>query len=347
MQNLDNISINFILSTARTGSTLLSSMLNMHSEVISTVEEPFAYNLYQRYYKVNKWSDDTIEKYCDDFYLFSNGKLELQFGSKVDLYNILKTNQAKLNITNAIKLSYLTFFPDKNKDNITTIVDKQLHFHFHLEDIIKYYPSAKFIILIRDPRDTVFLKQQYAIKNNKKKDIYILAKLWDYIYCSIFKKLEKIDKNRFIIIRYEDLVSNPEIELTNICNFLDIRFNENLLNSHKTIQLEFDKKINILDDEAKKKYTIDIKSLTEKINSDKIDLWKTKLSKKESDLIWSICGDTALKYNYQVSTSEKIFYSDLINFSYYSIFLFKTIIIQKLYKLLPIKIKFIIKNRSK
>jgi hypothetical protein len=43
MQDIDKISLNFILSTGRTGSTLLSSMLNMHPNVISTSEEPFAY----------------------------------------------------------------------------------------------------------------------------------------------------------------------------------------------------------------------------------------------------------------------------------------------------------------
>lgn len=344
MQEPDNISINFILSTARTGSTLLSSMLNMHPEIISTVEEPFAYNLYQRYNKVTTWTDEIIESYCNDFFLFSNGKLELQFGTKDDLKKILKDNQDNLNVVNAIKFTYFAFYPSKDKKNITTIVDKQLHFHFHLEDICKYYPTAKFIVLIRDPRDTVFLKQQYAIKNKINKDIYILAKLWDFIYSNIFKKLKGIDSSRVLITKYEDLVSEPEFELNKICNFLNIKFNDNLLNSHKSIASEFDSKINKLDIEKQKQYIIDIKSLTEKVNAKKIDLWKKELSKKQSDLIWSICGNTATQYNYKIDTSKNIFYSNFLNFNFYSIFLLKTIIIQKLYKLLPLRIKYILKK---
>jgi hypothetical protein len=51
MIDLKNISLNFILSTGRTGSTLLSSMLNMHPEILSVSEEPFAYNLYPKIQK--------------------------------------------------------------------------------------------------------------------------------------------------------------------------------------------------------------------------------------------------------------------------------------------------------
>ena len=124
MQNLDKISLNFILSTGRTGSTLLSSMLNMHPNVISTSEEPFAYNLYSKYHSVSNWNDEMIESFCNDFFLFSEGKLDAQFGSKEDLKDILKKNQSILHGINAIKLAYFAFLTNKNKSEITTIVDK-------------------------------------------------------------------------------------------------------------------------------------------------------------------------------------------------------------------------------
>jgi hypothetical protein len=60
IEQFKNIKLNFILATARVGSTLLVSMLNAHQNVISTSEEPFAYNLYPKYSKVKKWTSKVI-----------------------------------------------------------------------------------------------------------------------------------------------------------------------------------------------------------------------------------------------------------------------------------------------
>lgn len=112
-----SLSLNFILSTGKSGSTLLSSMLNMHTNIISTIEEPFAYNLYPKYKGVTDWNEKIITEFCSDFFLFSEGKLELQFSNKNELYFILKENQKNLTGELAIKLSYLAFFPDKVKNH--------------------------------------------------------------------------------------------------------------------------------------------------------------------------------------------------------------------------------------
>src|ERR1039457_7247395 len=130
IQQVKDIKLNFILAIARTGSTLLSSMLNTHPNVISTIEEPFAYNLYPKYKSIEQWTSETIQEFCYDFYLFSEGRLEVQLGTKKDLETILETNQSSLNAEIAIKLAYLCFFPHKDKNEINTVVDKELKFHF-------------------------------------------------------------------------------------------------------------------------------------------------------------------------------------------------------------------------
>ncbi len=344
MQELDNISFNFILYTARTGSTLLSSMLNMHSEIISPVEEQFAYNLFEKYKGIKLWNEETISQYCDDFYLYNNGLLELQFGTREQLEATLIENKKNLNTTNAIKLTYLNFYPNKNKDQVTTVVDKQLQYHYHISDLNQFYPKSKFIILTRDPRDNVYLKQKFFLKNNRKKDIYILAKSWDFIFGLILKKIRPLEKERVLFVKYEDLVFKPEIEIKKVCDFLGLKFDESTLQFHQNISSEFDTKINKLDRKTQDHYSNSLKSLTEKINTKKVDIWKKELTSEQSDLIWSICSDTALKYGYESNGSNKISYSNYTYLNYYKVFLLKKIIFQKLYKALPIKVKYILKK---
>jgi hypothetical protein len=192
VQDLDKISLNFILSTGRTGSTLLSSMLNMHPNVISTSEEPFAYNLYPKYHSITNWDDKTILEFCNDFFLFSEGKLEPQFGNKEDLSKILKSNQSHLNGNMEIKLAYFAFFPNKNKENITTIVDKELAFHHVMEKVASYYPTSKFIILYRDPRDNVLIKLKRAKKQNKKTSLFFNYKIFLLKFILAFKQITMV-----------------------------------------------------------------------------------------------------------------------------------------------------------
>ena len=40
-------------------------------------------------------------------------------------------------------------------------------------------------------------------------------------------------KKRLMIIKYEDLVTNPNLYLKKICKFLQINFNKNMINPNK------------------------------------------------------------------------------------------------------------------
>lgn len=346
MQDLDKISINFILSTERSGSTLLSAMLNMHTEILSIVEEPFTYDLYLKYKGIKKWNVNTIESFCDDFYLFSGKYLHVQFGEKKDLIHSLTQNVQNLTALNAIKLSCLNFHPSKQKDKITSIVDKQLHFHLHLNEIVKLYPKSKFIVLVRDPRDNTYLKQKFFLNRNKKKDIYIIAKSWDFIFGKIYKTLQKIESQRTLIIKYEDLVSSPEYILKKICNFLDLEYESSMLDFHKKTSEKLNEYIDKADEKTKEDYKTSAKSITQKVNTDKVNIWKNVLTKKQSNLIWSICWKTAKKYNYEKDSSENVFYSDFLFKDFYLNFILKKHIITNLYKLLPFTFRTWIKKQK-
>ncbi|MES2763231.1 MAG: sulfotransferase [Bacteroidota bacterium] len=298
MVALKNTSLNFILSTGRTGSTLLSSMLNMHPKILSVSEEPFAYNLYPKYKNVTNWTDKTIEQFCYDFYLFSEGKLEPQFGKKDDIINLLKEHRSVLTGENAIKLAYFAFFPNKDKSQVNTIVDKELKFHHFLNEVADFYPTAKFIMLCRDPRDNVLVKIKRAIKKKKKPNTFFLAKVWNYEYTTLNKKLSILDKDRYIKVKYEDLVEKPEEILKKITSFLNLPYNQVMLNYDENIKEEVKRNESAIGDTVKQHLSLFHEGLTQKVNTEKVNLWKKELSHEENDLIWSICEKTALSNGY-------------------------------------------------
>jgi hypothetical protein len=344
MQDIDKISLNFILSTGRTGSTLLSSMLNMHPNVISTSEEPFAYNLYPKYHSITNWDDNTILEFCNDFFLFSEGKLEPQFGNKEDLAKILKSHQLHLNGNRAIKLAYFAFFPNKNKENITTIVDKELIFHYVLDKVAAYYPNSKYIILHRDPRDNVLVKLKRAKIKGRGASLFYFAKFWNYTYKTLDKKLQKISSDKYIHIKYEDLVSKPEQTLQLICKFLNIKYHEDMLLFNEKFNQEMNSSNSLLENSVKNHISILHQGLTQKVNTDKLGLWKKDLSQAENNIIWSICGEIAEKHGYSADGCKKVFYFK-ISFLYdWLQFSYKRIILPNIYHNLPFKLKYFIKK---
>ena len=302
----ERIRLNFILSTGRTGSTLLSTMLNMHTEIISVSEEPFAYNLYNKYKDKRHWTDETIHEFCYDFYLFSEGKLEPQFGKPEDLLTILKANQAQLSGVTAIKLAYLAFFPHKDKSGVTTIVDKQLKFHSLLDRIVSYYPQSKFIVLYRDPRDNVLVKIRRGIKQKRNEGLLFYAKTWNYEYNLLRKQIGKLPAGSYMEVKYEDLVSQPEPVLKNMCHFLNLPFETQMLEYDQQVKKDLQEQGSSLGSTVKQHLSLLHEGLTQKPNTDKVGHWKTGLTEKENNMVWSVCGKTASDIGYRAEGCKPV-----------------------------------------
>jgi len=341
IEQIKSIKLNFILATARTGSTLLLSMLNLHPNIVSAEEEPFSYNLHPRFGKIKKWTSKTIDTYCNDFYFLSKGKLKTQFGTKQDLKSILETYKPYLTFDVVIKLTYLCFQPNKDKSHITAIFDKQLEYHACLEVIAKIYPDSKFIILQRDPRDQVLAMSLLAKRKKEFRKSFLLRALtWNYKYKTLLKKAAEIGKERFLEIKYEDLILNPEMELKRISGFFNMPYNSTMLAYDEHFKKLGNEKG--VSESTINNFLTEQSSLLQKLNKNKIDAWKEGLTNKEANLIWAVCFDVAEKMGYK---RDEHFVSQKFNFNNYVtylVFLIRNIVAPKIYHLLPYYIKYVI-----
>jgi hypothetical protein len=318
-------------------------MLNMHPGIISVSEEPFAYNLYPKYKNVTNWDDKTIAEFCYDFYLFSEGKLEPQFGKKEDLVTLLVNHRAGLTGKTAIKLAYFAFFPNKDKSQVNTIVDKELKFHYFLDDVATNFPESKFIILSRDPRDNVLIKLKRAVKKKKRQSILFFAKTWEYEYAKLNEKIASISPARYIRIRYEDLVSAPVETLKKVAAFLNVPYTDKMLEYDQKFKEELNK-AELVGDTVKQHLTMYHEGLTQKVSTEKVNLWKKELTQQENDLIWGICEKTALSNGYDAQGCKPASYVkpntllDLTRFYFYKV------MVPGMYYLLPFPAKYMIKK---
>ncbi len=86
--------------------------------------------------------------------------------------------------------------------------------------ILDAYSHAKFIHLIRDPRDRY---EAVLTKYGAHKSLGIETARWLYS-ASLANKNQKIYPDQYLIIRYEKMVDQPEETMMEVCDFLDVRY---------------------------------------------------------------------------------------------------------------------------
>jgi omega-hydroxy-beta-dihydromenaquinone-9 sulfotransferase len=112
---------------------------------------------------------------------------------------------------------------------------------FYIGEILDLFPGARFINMIRDPRD-VLLSQKWKWKRRflgaKNIPFWEAFRSWiNYHPLTISKlwnaSLAAADKyagdGRVLSLRFEDLLQDPEKEIRAVCEFVGVFFDENLL----------------------------------------------------------------------------------------------------------------------
>ena len=113
-----------------------------------------------------------------------------------------------------------------NREGIRTFLEKTPRHIFFYSKILEYYPDARFICMIREPKNVV--SSQLTNSPKKNKSVIRLALLYNKIAASI----EKVRKNEnTFLVRYEDLTNETELVLKDICDFLNVEFDSKLVDN--------------------------------------------------------------------------------------------------------------------
>jgi len=102
---------------------------------------------------------------------------------------------------------------------------------FYLEKILKEFPSAKIIIIERNPLSVMSSAMIKGINRLKlvpiSRKYKILAQYWEWQrnYEKRKEVVSKLSKNQVAFVRYEDLISRPNEVLTYLKDFIPVKFN--------------------------------------------------------------------------------------------------------------------------
>jgi hypothetical protein len=247
----------FIIGCPRSGTTKLAELLNNHPDIFCSSETHFFNTnwgfsfLSKSFFELTKdVNDEQLHHLLKDFYEHYRIKDFLKLAG-VDSFRITQLckvllekdnlNQANSETFKQILFTALIQASKEKIPNKTIFCEKTPQHLQNVQEIQKLFPSAQFIHVKRDGRDVVnsLLKMPWrpaGLINN--------ARFWRK-YARLGEELEnslrdqKLKEN-IISINFEELLENPPAVLKRICKFIDIGFDESMLEeAHNNSQKVF------------------------------------------------------------------------------------------------------------
>lgn len=328
----------FIVGIGRSGTTLLTDMLNGNPHISAAPENNFI--LFGK--NLSTLSGSNLITEFKTLFTLNHNHTQSIWKPDLSFLEKYQTPEENLTYQQLCTEVYLHNNPTKDKNQIQVFVDKNPIYSLYIKDLIMLFPKAKFIVLSRDYRDNIVSRRKHArgTISTISKLMVSLGASWRLYYKSILKEEKKIP-NQFIRVRYEDIVEQPKETLLKITSFLNISFDEKMLHTHEnSIMTKFESLD--LPKAAKDKIYEMHNRLNMPLNSEHINYWKDKFSKQDLILLETICSSAAKEFNYasfsQPTSIEIIWaYSRII--IAYPFFWLSVIVYYLPYYHLPFKIK--------
>ncbi len=161
------------------------------------------------------------------------------------------------------------------------------YLHTHLHDGLNFFDTAKYIFLIRDPRDSFRSWMELVLCEGKYDE-----NLWtdkDVLYEMCNEWVQYFDsgilEQNTLIVRYEDLCLRPKLIVGHILNHIGL--------------IELEEKID---------HVLDIWFTMPKIDYYRLHCmkWKKVFTSGQAEYIFDLIGDTMLQYGYTRDGYEEI-----------------------------------------
>ncbi|MDR9417412.1 sulfotransferase family protein [Gracilimonas sp.] len=289
----------FITGVSRSGSTLLQSMLNMHSELVIPPETHFFH-----YYDRLKAGFSE----ADNKRIYSTKLLNHWYSNKTRIrdleldYDEIGALSDKFKAFDPLTL-YSLHLTAYRKKRVKPIIGEKTPRHIlHIPKILEAYPDAKFITLFRDPRAAANseIKAQFGSPS-----VIVTTKRWKK-YVEMHQWLAKeLSSGQYMMLRYNDFINAVEETLKKTCEFLGVNFEGEMLNYYQREETGFAE-----GEESWKKGTL------KPIQTDKNEEWKLQLTSWQKALIDNKAGSSLTLMGYkkteqQLSFAHKLYYQSV------------------------------------
>ena len=211
----------FLCGFTSSGTDLLKNIVNAHSDIYISGEFPFLPRLAKKY--GSTVSQEMLPSVIEDL-------------GKIDVYHNLQKPDLKL--TDFEEKSQYSldevYLQMLSNSSVKWIGNKTPQNTENIDKLNSLFPEAKFILIVRDVRDIVISRQKKWGKN-----LLLGSSKWSQRMQRGLTNLQSLPKERYLILTYENLLKDLEGSLDKICTFLEVEYQQEMLNFHQYIPQKY------------------------------------------------------------------------------------------------------------
>lgn len=211
----------FVVGASRSGTTLMRLILNAHPRLALPGETQFYVGVFEQYRRDGRWPEAV-----DAFITICEQRMEPAIELADMRRRLLDLDRPDLRALLDLPLRRWAAAEGKPRWG-----EKTPEHSFYSQPILAMFPAAKFVEMIRDPRAVVASMTGSRFKGDSttRNALY-----WDYVTTTAHERLQRdAGAGQVISVRYEQLVSEPERTVREVCAFLGEEFDLGMLAFHE------------------------------------------------------------------------------------------------------------------
>jgi hypothetical protein len=163
--------------------------------------------------------------------------------------------------------------------------DKTPHYVHHVDHLLRLWPDARFVVLVRDGRDVALSLRRMPFGPN---NAWAAAQWWARgIRAGARAQAEHPDA--VLTVRYEDLAERPAEQVRRVCDFLGLSYSDAML------ELEHVDPARIVPDQAAW-----FPTLFDGINTSAVGRWRREMGARDRRIFAALAGDELAQLGYEV-----------------------------------------------
>ena len=211
----------FFVGRGRSGTTLVRAIFDSNSHMAVPNESWFVASMALNRKRYEETGGFDVQTYLRDL---SERRGFVSWGLDLDRFRSHMVSIVPATLAEAIRATYAYYAASKGK---TRFGDKTPVYVLAITPIARLLPESKFVHVVRDGRDSAL---SYKEVPWGPKTIDEAAFRWRRAVNKARKAARKIGPDRYLELRYEDLVSDPSRVVHTVCTFVDIPFETGMLN---------------------------------------------------------------------------------------------------------------------
>ncbi|WP_344267904.1 sulfotransferase family protein [Actinomadura napierensis] len=272
----------FVLGCPRSGTTLLQQMLHSHRRLAVPSETRFVHVAYARRHGFGDLRRAENRRALGEWITTGEGTkfavLGLDAGAVVD--DIV---QGPPTLGSALAAVFRRYAREHGRPRWG---DKRPSYFRKVPMLLRMFPDAQFVHLVRDGRDAVSSLARMPWYDG---DVHSAALTWRESVDTGSRLARRLGPGTYHEMRYEDLVDDPERALAALCGFLGEEYDEAMAEPHhharRTVPLE--RKWHLRTHEA--------------VNSRNVGAWAERMQGWEADLVEHVLAGRLRRHGYALS----------------------------------------------